>query len=197
MRRSQGLERLIIQFDHSLRKVTQFFSHSQQSQNHSAGLMRVNHTGEVCAQALYQGHALTVKDPAVKDHLLKAAEEENAHLDWCAERLHSLQTEPSRLNKFWTAGSYLIGALAGLAGDKVALGFVVETEKQVVQHLDNHLSRLPAEDKASRAILEQMKQDEAHHATAALEAGAVELPLPVRWLMKGLSKVMTTVAYRI
>lgn len=158
-------------------------------------LMRVNHTGEVCAQALYQGQALTARLDAVRDGMEQAASEENDHLAWCEARLKELGSHPSAMNPLFYAGAFTIGALAGKIGDRWSLGFVAETEYQVVRHLDSHLERLPAHDRASRAILEQMKEDEARHATNALIAGGARLPLPVRLLMKGMSKIMTKTTY--
>lgn len=163
----------------------------------AAGLMRVNHAGEVSAQALYQGQALTARSDDVKTQMERSAQEENDHLEWCEQRLKQLDSRTSLLNPVWYAGSLAIGALAGLAGDKWSLGFVVETERQVEKHLDSHLQQLPAEDAKSRAILEQMRTDEIHHATTALHAGGAELPPPIRVLMKLTSKVMTKTAYRI
>jgi ubiquinone biosynthesis monooxygenase Coq7 len=163
----------------------------------AAGLMRVNHAGEVSAQALYQGQALTAKLTEVRDKMERAAMEENDHLAWCEQRLKELDSRTSALNPLWFAGSFAIGALAGLAGDKWSLGFVVETEKQVVKHLEEHLERLPEQDSKSRAVLEQMKEDEAHHATTALQSGGAELPGPVKQLMRLTSKVMTNTAYFI
>ena len=163
----------------------------------AARLMRINHAGEVAAQALYEGQALTARLPDVRDKMERAALEENDHLDWCARRTHQLGEHTSLLNPLWYAGSLAIGALAGLAGDKWSLGFVAETEHQVVRHLEEHLQRLPSEDKKSRAILEQMKDDEAHHATTALEAGAAELPEWIKKLMALTSKVMTRTAFWI
>jgi ubiquinone biosynthesis monooxygenase Coq7 len=162
-----------------------------------AGLMRVNHAGEVSAQALYQGQALTAKLGEVRSKMERAAMEENDHLAWCEQRLTELDSHASVLNPLWYAGSFAIGAAAGLAGDKWSLGFVVETEKQVVQHLEEHLERLPPQDHKSRAILEQMQEDEAHHATTALQAGSAELAKPVKQLMRLTSKLMTTTAYYI
>jgi ubiquinone biosynthesis monooxygenase Coq7 len=159
------------------------------------GLMRVDHAGEVSAQALYQGQALTAKLADVRDKMERAALEENDHLAWCAQRLAELGNRTSVLNPVWYAGSFAIGALAGLAGDKWSLGFVAETERQVVTHLEEHLERLPEQDRKSRAILEQMKEDEGRHATAALKAGGGELPEPIRQLMRVTSKLMTTTAY--
>lgn len=160
----------------------------------SAGLMRVNHAGEVSAQALYQGQSLTAKLPTVREKMERAAREENDHLAWCEQRLQALDSRVSLLSPLWYGGSFAIGALAGLAGDKWSLGFVVETERQVVKHLEEHLQRLPTADHKSRAVLEQMKEDELHHATAALQAGGAELPAPVKKLMAATSKVMTTTA---
>lgn len=158
-------------------------------------LMRINHAGEVSAQGLYEGQALTAKLPEVREKFERAALEENDHLEWCERRASELGTHVSYLNPFWYFGSLAIGAAAGLAGDKWSLGFVVETEHQVVNHLDEHLAQLTPEDRKSRAILEQMKEDEMHHATMALHAGGAELPLPVKGLMKLTSKVMTKTAY--
>lgn len=163
----------------------------------AARLMRVNHTGEVCAQALYQGQSLSARLETVRDRMERAAEEENDHLVWCKTRLKELDSRTSVLNPLFYAGAFAIGALAGKAGDHWSLGFVAETEYQVVQHLDSHLQRLPANDQQSRAILEQMKEDEARHATDAVIAGGVHLPLPLRLLMKGASKIMTKTTYWI
>ncbi len=162
---------------------------------HVAGLMRVNHAGEVAAQALYHGQALVARDPAVRDFLQAAAREEGDHLVWCAERIRALHSHTSLLNPLWYAGSVAIGALAGLSGDALSLGFIAETERQVEGHLDEHLARLPAEDTTSRAILQQMKQDELQHRDHALERGGAELPAPVRGLMRGVAKLMTSSAY--
>ena len=162
-----------------------------------AGLMRVNHAGEVSAQALYQGQALTAKLTEVRGKMERAAMEENDHLAWCEQRLKELDSHTSVLNPLWYAGSFAIGAAAGLAGDKWSLGFVVETEKQVVKHLQEHLERLPPQDHKSRAILQQMEEDESHHATTALNAGGSELPEPVKQLMRLTSKLMTATAYYI
>jgi ubiquinone biosynthesis monooxygenase Coq7 len=158
-------------------------------------LMRINHTGEVCAQALYQGQALTAKLPEVRQSMERAAQEENDHLAWCDSRLKAPDNRKSLLNPFWYAGSFMIGAAAGLAGDKWSLGFVAETEHQVEDHLENHLKRLPPQDQKSRAVLEQMKEDEIHHATVALEAGGAELPGPIKLAMKLTSKLMTKSVY--
>ncbi|BDZ74892.1 MULTISPECIES: 2-polyprenyl-3-methyl-6-methoxy-1,4-benzoquinone monooxygenase [Methylophaga] len=170
---------------------------STAEQRHSAGLMRVNHSGEVSAQALYQGQALTAKLPEVRQAMEQAALEENDHLVWCAERLSSLSSHRSVLNPVWYIGSFAIGAVAGKIGDKWSLGFVAETEKQVVNHLDEHLAKLSANDLKSRAVLEQMREDELHHRTTALEAGGAELPRPVKTMMSITSKVMTKTSYWI
>jgi ubiquinone biosynthesis monooxygenase Coq7 len=170
---------------------------AEQSRRHAAGLMRVNHTGEVCAQALYVGQAAVARDEATRAQLLAAAQEETDHLAWCADRLEELHSRPSLLNPIWYAGSYAIGALAGLRGDGWNLGFVVETERQVEAHLAEHLETLPAEDRRSRAILETMKVDEARHADHAQAAGARVLPEPIPRLMALTSAVMKAVAYRL
>ncbi|MES9970837.1 MAG: 2-polyprenyl-3-methyl-6-methoxy-1,4-benzoquinone monooxygenase [Candidatus Thiodiazotropha sp.] len=164
---------------------------SEEERDLTARLMRINHTGEVCAQALYQGQALTAKLPQIRDTMERAAQEENDHLAWCETRLDELDNRKSLLNPFWYAGSFLIGAAAGLAGDKWSLGFVAETEHQVEAHLNEHINRIPAQDQKSLAILEQMKEDEIHHATVALEAGGAELPGPIKAAMKLTSKLMT------
>lgn len=164
---------------------------------HIAGLMRVNHAGEVCAQALYQGQALTAKLTHIKQQMSEAAQEEVDHLAWCEERLYELDSRPSLLNPVWYGGSLLLGALAGLAGDKVSLGFVAETERQVSAHLYKHLQALPAADNKTRAILAQMKDDEEQHAQLAIEAGAIELPFLVKKLMNAVSKLMTKSSYHL
>ncbi|HKU78999.1 MAG TPA: 2-polyprenyl-3-methyl-6-methoxy-1,4-benzoquinone monooxygenase [Rhodanobacteraceae bacterium] len=164
---------------------------------HAAGLMRVNHTGEVCAQALYDGQAAFARDPATRAHLETAAAEETDHLAWCAGRLQELDNRPSLFNPLWYAGSFAIGAAAALAGDRWSLGFVVETERQVEAHLGEHLQRLPPSDLRSRAILEAMQVDEARHADNALARGGRKLPSPVPLLMRGASAVMKAVAYRL
>ncbi len=167
------------------------------ARQHSAGLMRVNHVGEVCAQALYEGHALTVPDERLATFFLAAADEERDHLAWTRQRLVELQASPSMLNPLWYAGSLSLGALAGLAGGPKALGFMAETERQVEAHLQGHLQRLPESDARSRVIVEEMKADEARHADEARSKGGSPMPLPVIGLMRLMSKVMTTVAYRI
>ena len=165
--------------------------------SHAAGLMRVNHTGEVCAQALYFGQAALARDADNRAHLLHAAAEETDHLAWCAQRLQQLDSRPSLLNPLWYAGSYAIGAVAALVGDPVSLGFVVETEHQVEAHLAEHLEKLPAADERSRAVLTRMQADEIRHADAAQERGGIALPFPLPQLMHASSMVMKTVAYRI
>lgn len=167
------------------------------ARRHAAGLMRINHAGEVCAQALYDGQAALARDPATRAHLEAAANEETDHLAWCGERLRELDDHPSRLNPAWYAGSFAIGALAALAGDRWSLGFVVETERQVEAHLGEHIERLPAADARSRAILSAMKTDEARHADNALARGGSKLPFPIPRLMRGASAVMKAVAYRV
>ncbi len=206
------LDRILINIDHGIRTV--FGSPppterpnpaaaiseaelSDEERRRAIGLMRVNHAGEVSAQALYQGQALTARLPAVRDKMERAALEENDHLLWCEQRIDELGGRTSLLNPAWYAGSLAIGALAGWAGDRWSLGFIVETERQVVRHLEEHLDQLPAADGRSRAILLQMKEDEAHHATTALDAGGAPLPGPVRAAMTLASKVMTKTAYRI
>ena len=169
----------------------------EQERLHSAGLMRINHVGEVCAQALYIGQAAVARDAAIRAHLLDAAQEETDHLAWCADRLRELGSRPSLFNPLWYAGSFAIGAAAGLRGDGWNLGFVVETEHQVEAHLAEHLQTLPASDARSRAILQVMKDDEVRHADNALAAGARLLPAPIPTLMAGASKVMKAVAYRL
>jgi len=163
----------------------------------SAGLMRVNHAGEMAAQALYQGQSLTARDPALRDKFRQASIEEADHLNWCRRRLHELDARPSLLDPLWYAGSLAIGVTAGIAGDRWNLGFLAETEHQVVRHLDSHLDRLPAEDVRSRSIVEQMKIDEGQHAELAESLGAAELPPLVKNLMRLTSKIMTTLAERL
>lgn len=163
----------------------------------SGALMRVNHVGEVCAQALYTGQALATSDASLRQQLLAAAREETDHLGWTQQRLDELGARVSLLNPLWYAGSFALGWLAGRSGDARSLGFVVETERQVEQHLDGHLDRLPAADSRSRAIVQQMKSDEARHAEQARQAGAAELPTPVRWGMKLAAQVMTRTAHHI
>ncbi len=206
-----NLDRLIIEFDKGLRTLfapaptvrprpgagLPEASLTEADRRHAAGLMRVNHAGEICAQALYQGQALTARNPEAKAALTQAAQEETEHLNWCEARLAELGSHTSRLNPLWYTGSLAIGMLAGALGDKWNLGFLAETERQVEAHLQSHLERLPPGDARSRAIVEQMKIDEAKHATTALAHGGAPLPLPVRLAMKLTSKVMTATAYRI
>jgi ubiquinone biosynthesis monooxygenase Coq7 len=163
----------------------------------AGALMRVNHVGEVCAQALYTAQAFATENEALREHFLRAGAEETNHLAWTEQRLKELGDRPSLLNPLWYAGAFGIGLIAGRLGDKVSLGFVVETENQVEAHLDSHLSRLPAGDHASRAIVAQMKDDEARHALNAQELGAMDLPSPIKGMMTAAAKVMTTVAHRI
>ena len=160
----------------------------------AAALMRVNHVGEVCAQALYAAQSMTTRDPALRAHLEHAAREETDHLAWTQSRLDELGARPSLLNPLWYAGAFGLGLIAGRLGDQASLGFLVETERQVEAHLQSHLEQLPPADHASRAIVAQMKEDEAAHAALAVKAGGVELPAPVRGMMKAAAKVMTTTA---
>jgi len=170
---------------------------SDAERKHSAALMRVNHTGEVCAQALYQGQALTAKLPHVRQEMEQAAAEEIDHLVWCQGRLDQLNSHTSMLNPLWYSMSFAIGAGAGLINDKVSLGFVAATEDQVCQHLQDHLHQLPENDRQSRAVVTQMLEDEAKHAQAALNAGGYSFPSPVKHLMSLVSKVMTKTSYHI
>jgi ubiquinone biosynthesis monooxygenase Coq7 len=208
-RRLTPLDRLIGQLDDALRTV--FASPHAARANPAANkdddgvdaagrelagrLMRVNHCGEICAQALYQGQALTAKLPQVREKMEQAAQEENDHLAWTEERIVELGTHTSYLNPLFYLGSFTLGAGAGLIGDKWSLGFLAETERQVVDHLTGHLSRLPEQDHKSRAIVEQMRDDESKHATLAIESGAAELPAPVKQLMRLTSRVMTGTAH--
>ena len=169
----------------------------QDESAHVAGLMRINHTGEICAQALYAGQAATARDDATRIAMQSAAEEEIDHLSWCEDRLEELDSHPSLLNPLWYAGSFAIGAAAGIAGDDWSLGFVKETENQVEAHLEDHLERLPPQDARSQAILDQMKEDEARHADMAEDAGARELPPPIQKAMAFTAGIMKTLAYRI
>ena len=170
---------------------------SDEERRLSGALMRVNHVGEVCAQALYQAQALATRDPLLKRRFEQAARDETDHLAWTQQRLEELGAHRSWLNPLWYAGSFGIGLIAGRAGDKLSLGFVVETERQVEQHLDGHLDALPAADLQSQAIVRQMKDDEARHAADAELAGAAPLPSPVQWVMRAASKVMTTTAHYV
>ena len=206
------LDRLIIEFDKGLKTLTAS-AHSvrpypdaqvqdaaeldAEEKRHAAALMRINHCGEVCAQALYNGQALTAKNPQIKQALAQASKEETEHLAWCEKRIHELGSHTSLLNPLWYAGSFTLGALAGAIGDKWNLGFLAETERQVGAHLDKHLKELPAQDEKSRAILAQMKIDEAHHADTAVHLGAAELPQPIKSAMQQMSKVMTATTYHL
>ncbi|MEY4906577.1 MAG: 2-polyprenyl-3-methyl-6-methoxy,4-benzoquinone monooxygenase [Pseudomonadota bacterium] len=163
----------------------------------SGALIRVDHVGEVCAQALYTAQALATRDGPLRAHLEAASQEETDHLAWTEQRLRELGARPSLLNPLWYAGAFAIGTFAARLGDRASLGFVIETERQVEEHLDSHLARLPAGDLASRAIVTQMRDDEIRHAEAAQQAGGVRPPLPVRWLMRAVARVMTTTAHRI
>ena len=162
---------------------------------HAAGLMRINHAGEVAAQALYQGHATVARDKDIEGQMQRAADEEFDHLAWCEQRLHELGEEVSKLSPVWYAGAYAIGAASGILGDKWSLGFIAETERQVCAHLDDHLDSLPPEDAKSRAIVEQMRDEEEEHGDNAIDAGAADLPAPVKRLMRITAKVMTKTAY--
>lgn len=170
---------------------------SDAERDHIGRLMRINHTGEVCAQALYQGQALTARLADVRASMERAAAEENDHLDWCETRIRELGGRTSYLNPFWYGSSFVLGAAAGLAGDKWSLGFVAETEHQVEDHLDEHLRQVPLSDRRTRAILDQMKADEISHAAKAVEAGGAPLPSPVKLAMKLMSRVMTKAVYRV
>jgi len=170
---------------------------SEEAKRHAAGLMRVNHAGEVCAQALYQGQALTAKLPQVRAEMEQAASEEVDHLVWCQERIHELNGHTSLLNPLWYGLSFAIGASAGLVSDKISLGFVAATEDRVCQHLQQHLELLPEEDEKSRAVVSQMLDDEARHAEMAINAGGYNFPAPVKGLMTLVSKAMTTSSYRV
>ncbi len=170
---------------------------SDEQKSHAAGLMRVNHAGEVAAQGLYQGHASVARDAATEQQMQRAAEEEFDHLAWCEQRLAELDAEPSRLSPLWYAGAFAIGAASGVLGDRWSLGFIAETERQVCTHLDNHLDRLPDHDRKSRAIVQKMRDEEQEHGENAIAAGAAQLPDPVQRLMQLTAKVMTKTAYRL
>ena len=205
-------DRLLMQADSALRTLLPFSGQparpspavlkneaelSESETRHVAGLMRINHTGEVCAQALYQGQALTARLPQVRRAMEQAADEEIDHLAWCEQRIHQLGSHTSVLNPLFYGLSFGIGATAGLISDRISLGFVAATEDQVCKHLDEHLGQLPASDDKSRAILEQMREDEQQHSTAAIEAGGLRFPAPVKFGMSLVSKVMTKATYRI
>ncbi|MBS67975.1 MAG: demethoxyubiquinone hydroxylase family protein [Pseudomonas sp.] len=205
-------DRLLMQADSALRTLLPFSGQparpspavlknetelNESETRHVAGLMRINHTGEVCAQALYQGQALTARLPQVRRAMEQAADEEIDHLAWCEQRIRQLGSHTSVLNPLFYGLSFGIGATAGLISDRISLGFVAATEDQVCKHLDEHLSQLPANDDKSRVILEQMREDEQQHATAAIEAGGLRFPAPVKFGMSLVSKVMTKATYRI
>lgn len=205
-----AFDRLVMNFDQALRTLagkpltTGRFNPADEREEVALGeteraesqaLMRINHCGEVAAQALYQGQALTARLGDVRERMERAADEENDHLAWCEQRISELDGRLSYLNPFWYLGSFAIGATAGAVGDKWSLGFVAETEKQVIEHIEEHLQRIPSNDHKSRAILEQMKIDEAHHGAMAKAAGGAELPAPVKGLMRMVSKVMTGTSY--
>ena len=170
---------------------------SDAERRHSAGLMRVNHTGEICAQALYSGQSLFARDPRVREALRHAASEERDHLSWCRTRLDELGSGPSLLDPFWYVGSFALGAASGVAGDRWSMGFLAETEAQVERHLEGHLASLPAGDGRSRAVVAQMREDEARHGHMGRELGAVELPAVVKRAMRATARVMTRTAYRV
>ena len=206
------IDRFIVEFDTALRSVVggaharrltpgsdapSMTTLDPSQREHAAGLMRVNHVGEVCAQALYQSQKLVARKPEISRMLDHSGQEEMDHLAWCETRLQELGSHTSYLNPLWYAGSFAIGMLAGLAGDRWSLGFVAETEKQVENHLENHLKKLPEEDHRSRSIVDQMRIDEIEHGQAAISAGGSPLPEPVKKMMQLMSKVMTSTAYKI
>ncbi len=205
------INQLMTEFDHMLKVLSHQTKNSkdtpgidlpqmklpEQKVKHTAGLMRINHTGEVCAQALYNGQAMMAKDEKTKNHLLKAAEEEHNHLNWCQSRLDELGAEPSITNPFWYLHSFAIGSFAAFFGDAVSYGFVIETERQVESHLQEHIDDIGEDDPKSLKILQQMQTDEIRHGNDAKNAGGVELPEPVKWVMTGMSKIMKFVSYRI
>jgi len=205
------MDRLIIEFDKALRTVfaaaptvrarpgsEQVEAElSDQERSHAAALMRINHCGEICAQALYQGQALTSRQPETRTAMEHAAWQETEHLNWTEKRIEELGGRKSLLNPLWYAGSLAIGVTAGLMGDEWNLGFLAETERQVESHLDSHLDALPAQDLRSREIVSQMREDEIAHADTAVALGAKELPAPVKWAMRAMSKVMTGTAYHV
>jgi ubiquinone biosynthesis monooxygenase Coq7 len=204
------LDRLLASAGNALRTVATPAGHSARAypaaniidaelndsqKRHAAGLMRINHAGEVAAQALYRGHATVARDRDIEGQMQHAADEEFDHLAWCEQRIHELGEDVSKLSPVWYAGAYAIGAASGILGDKWSLGFIAETERQVCAHLDSHLDSLPPEDVKSRAIVEQMRDEEAEHGESAINAGAADLPAPVKRLMRMTAKVMTKTAY--
>ena len=206
-----NLDRLVVEFDKGLRTLfsqahsarphpdanTPDAHMDEAERKHAAGLMRINHSGEICAQALYQGQALTARDPAVQAKLQQAAQEETEHLAWTSKRVHELGGHLSVLNPLWYTGSLTLGAFAGLLGDKWNLGFLSETEHQVGGHLQSHLEKLPPQDAKSRAVVQQMYVDETRHSDMAKEMGGADLPAPVKFAMRATSKILTHTAYRI
>lgn len=206
------LDRLIAEFDHGLRVLAAHSAAAAEpspaavlpeaeldaaERRHAAGLMRVNHSGEVCAQALYRAQALFSRDPAIQADMTAAAEEEEAHLAWCQQRLDQLDAAPSLLNPLWYGASFALGAAAGLVGERLGLGFAAATEDQVCLHLRDHLERLPAEDRRSRVLVARMLDDEAAHAHRAKLAGAARFPAPVKAGMSLVAKAMTSLSYRV
>lgn len=204
------IDRLIAGVDSILKTVTSTPTHAARDnpakeiadepmppsdKSHAAGLMRVNHAGEIAAQGLYQGHAAVARDPKIEIQMRRAADEELDHLAWCEERLKELGSQPSRLNPLWYGGAFMIGAASGVLGDRWSLGFIEETERQVVKHLSGHLDRLPARDARSRAIVRQMRDEEALHGKNARNAGASDLPAPIRAAMRLTARIMTETAY--
>jgi len=208
---TQTLDTLVIGFDRALKTLTGGVRAARESpaeplvdleldeaeRRHAAGLMRVNHTGEICAQALYEGQALVARQTLARQTLLDAAAEERDHLGWCRERLTQLQSQPSVLDPLFYSASFVVGIATGLAGDKVSLGFVEATEDQVVEHLDRHMDSLPNGDLKSRAIVAQMREDESRHGEAALARGGLPFPAPVKQCMTLVSKLMTATSYRL
>ncbi len=211
MRKLSRFENLLCEFDAALRALTppakrtsrrnspgesyDETSLSAEEKRHVGGLMRVNHAGEICAQALYRGQALSARNPQLKKQMREAASEETDHLAWCEQRLRDLNAKPSLLNPLWYLNSFFLGALTGLAGDLWSLGFIVETENQVSSHLQNHLQQLPAKDQKTKAILEQMYEDETEHAELAKSSGALALPVAIQKLMHRISQIMTHTSY--
>jgi 3-demethoxyubiquinol 3-hydroxylase len=205
------MDRFIAEFDRALRAIVGVTNAARPSpgdkvaetqlsadeRRHAAALMRVNHVGEVCAQALYQGQALTARDESARGELEKAAREEEDHLAWSADRIRELGGRPSLLNPFWYAGAFTIGAVAGALGDRWNMAFLAETERQVEEHLAGHLNALPAQDRRTHAVVAAMRSDEAKHRMTAQRLGAAEMPAPARLAMRLAAKVMTTVAYRV
>lgn len=209
-RRLTPLDRLLASADNALRTVAAPAGYTarpnpaenivdadldDREKRHAAGLMRVNHAGEVCAQALYQGHAAVARDKSVEAQMQRAADEEFDHLAWCEQRVNELGENVSKLSPFWYAGAFAIGAASGVLGDRWSLGFIAETERQVCAHLDSHLDSLPPGDARSRAIVERMRDEEEEHGNSAVTAGAAELPAPVKRLMQMTAKIMTNTAY--